>query len=136
MQAITGTHFHILCESQQKKNWNILHWIGNKVIKQNKKQAILKLQAILKHSCKDLIILAELPIVWLIIRFNNISNINSIFHFQCDKLKEEIKTVRDILAKKDTEEAETLRQASSNLQQASLKLFEMAYKKVSNQEYW
>ena len=51
-------------------------------------------------------------------------------YFQCNKLKEEITKVREVLAKKDTGEAEVIREASSQLQQASLKLFEMAYKKV------
>lgn len=49
---------------------------------------------------------------------------------QCTKLKEEITKVRDLLANKDTETGENIKQAANNLQQASLKLFEMAYKKV------
>lgn len=39
--------------------------------------------------------------------------------------------VRDILTRKDQETVENIRQATSQLQQASLKLFELAYKKVS-----
>lgn len=49
---------------------------------------------------------------------------------QCSKLKEEITKVRDILANKDSETGENIKQAANNLQQASLKLFEVAYKKV------
>lgn len=48
-----------------------------------------------------------------------------------DKLKEEIAKVREVLANKENETGETIRQAYSELQQKSLKLFEMAYKKVS-----
>ncbi|KAG7269691.1 hypothetical protein CRUP_009753 [Coryphaenoides rupestris] len=47
------------------------------------------------------------------------------------KLKEEIVKVRDLLANKDTETGENIKQAASSLQQASLKLFEMAYKKMA-----
>ncbi len=49
---------------------------------------------------------------------------------QCDKLKEEIAKVRELLSRKDTETGENIKQAATNLQQASLKLFEVAYKKV------
>uniref|UniRef100_A0A8C2Z0G8 Heat shock protein 9 n=1 Tax=Cyclopterus lumpus TaxID=8103 RepID=A0A8C2Z0G8_CYCLU len=49
---------------------------------------------------------------------------------KCTKLKEEISKVRDLLANKDSETGENIKQAATNLQQASLKLFEMAYKKV------
>lgn len=49
---------------------------------------------------------------------------------QCNKLKEEIAKMRELLARKDTETGENIKQAASSLQQASLKLFEMAYKKV------
>lgn len=51
-------------------------------------------------------------------------------HSQCAKLKEEITKVRDLLANKDSETGENIKQAATTLQQASLKLFEMAYKKV------
>ena len=51
--------------------------------------------------------------------------------FQCAKLKEEIVKVRDLLANKETETGENIKQAANTLQQASLKLFEMAYKKVA-----
>uniref|UniRef100_A0A8C7VLY9 Stress-70 protein, mitochondrial n=1 Tax=Oncorhynchus mykiss TaxID=8022 RepID=A0A8C7VLY9_ONCMY len=50
--------------------------------------------------------------------------------FQCNKLKEEIAKVRDLLSRKDEETGENIKQAATTLQQASLKLFEMAYKKV------
>ncbi|XP_061901319.1 stress-70 protein, mitochondrial [Entelurus aequoreus] len=50
---------------------------------------------------------------------------------ECAKLKEEITKVRDLLANKDSETGENLKQAATNLQQASLKLFEMAYKKMA-----
>jgi len=52
---------------------------------------------------------------------------------ECDKLKEEIKKVKDILANKDNETAENIRTTTSELQQASLKLFEMAYKKMASE---
>ncbi|CAF94902.1 unnamed protein product, partial [Tetraodon nigroviridis] len=49
---------------------------------------------------------------------------------ECNKLKDEIAKVRDLLTNKDSETGENIKQAANNLQQASLKLFEMAYKKV------
>lgn len=51
--------------------------------------------------------------------------------FQCDKLREQISSVRELLAKKDDSDPEEIRKVTGNLQQASLKLFEMAYKKVN-----
>uniref|UniRef100_A0A673KKT2 Stress-70 protein, mitochondrial n=1 Tax=Sinocyclocheilus rhinocerous TaxID=307959 RepID=A0A673KKT2_9TELE len=50
---------------------------------------------------------------------------------ECNKLKEEMAKVRELLSRKDAETGENIKQAATNLQQASLKLFEMAYKKVS-----
>ncbi|KAI4800068.1 hypothetical protein KUCAC02_016605 [Chaenocephalus aceratus] len=50
---------------------------------------------------------------------------------ECTKLKEEITKVRDLLANKDSETGENIKQAATTLQQASLKLFEMAYKKMA-----
>lgn len=44
--------------------------------------------------------------------------------------------MRELLARKDAETGENIRQAASSLQQASLKLFEMAYKKVGVQGLW
>lgn len=49
------------------------------------------------------------------------------------QLKEEIAKVREVLARKDSETAESIRQAYSELQQKSLKLFEMAYKKMASE---
>lgn len=51
---------------------------------------------------------------------------------ECDKLREEIVKVRDMLANKDNLDPEEIRKSTSTLQQASLKLFEMAYKKVNS----
>lgn len=50
---------------------------------------------------------------------------------ECEKLKSEIVKVRDMLAKKDETDPEEIRKVTTALQQSSLKLFEMAYKKVS-----
>jgi molecular chaperone DnaK len=50
---------------------------------------------------------------------------------QCDKLKEEIGKVRELLAKKDEADPEEIRKVTGTLQQSSLKLFEMAYKKMA-----
>ena len=52
---------------------------------------------------------------------------------ECNKLKEEISKMRALLAGKDSETGENIRQAASSLQQASLKLFEMAYKKMASE---
>lgn len=49
---------------------------------------------------------------------------------QCDKLREKIVTVRELIAKKDDVDPEDIKKHVSELQQSSLKLFEMAYKKV------
>ncbi|XP_049420329.1 stress-70 protein, mitochondrial-like [Epinephelus fuscoguttatus] len=50
---------------------------------------------------------------------------------ECTKLKEEISKVRDLLTNKESETGDNIKQAATNLQQASLKLFEMAYKKMA-----
>jgi molecular chaperone DnaK len=50
---------------------------------------------------------------------------------ECAKLREHITTVRNILSNKDQETPESIRKATSDLQQASLKLFEVAYKKMA-----
>ncbi|KAK4337157.1 hypothetical protein RND71_043375 [Anisodus tanguticus] len=52
---------------------------------------------------------------------------------ECQKIREKITTTRDLLAKKDDPELdpEKLRTSVTELQQASLKLFEMAYKKMA-----
>ncbi|KAK6298243.1 stress-70 protein, mitochondrial-like [Coregonus clupeaformis] len=52
---------------------------------------------------------------------------------ECNKLKEEIVKVRDLLSRKDEETGENIKQAATTLQQASLKLFEMAYKKMASE---
>lgn len=49
---------------------------------------------------------------------------------QCDKLKELVAKLREVLAKKDEVDPEEIKKQTNELQQASLKLFEMAYKKV------
>jgi len=50
---------------------------------------------------------------------------------ECDKLKEKIAAVKEIIANKDSKTPEEIKQETSDLQQASLKLFEMAYKKMA-----
>lgn len=49
---------------------------------------------------------------------------------EATKIKDLITKTREALAKKDELSAEEIRTATNNLQQASLKVFEMAYKKV------
>lgn len=51
---------------------------------------------------------------------------------ECDKLREEMAKVRELLADKENADPEAVRKETGNLQQSSLKLFEMAYKKVSS----
>ena len=48
-----------------------------------------------------------------------------------EKLKEKIAKTREVLANKDNETPEKIKETCNDLQQSSLKLFEMAYKKVS-----
>lgn len=50
--------------------------------------------------------------------------------FQSDKLKERLNKVKELLANRDSADPEEIKKEVSELQQASLKLFEMAYKKV------
>ncbi|KAK6635335.1 hypothetical protein RUM43_007776 [Polyplax serrata] len=52
---------------------------------------------------------------------------------ECEKLKQEIAQVRGLLEKKDETDPEDIRKATSTLQQASLKLFEVAYKKMASE---
>ncbi|CAG0879926.1 unnamed protein product [Darwinula stevensoni] len=52
---------------------------------------------------------------------------------ECAKLKEHIAKVREALAKKDDMTPEEIKKTSNDLQQASLKLFEMAYKKMASE---
>ena len=49
---------------------------------------------------------------------------------QCAKMRDHIAKVRDVLISKDDQSPDSIRNATTELQQASLKLFEMAYKKV------
>ncbi len=51
------------------------------------------------------------------------------------KMREQITEVRNKLADKDNMEAEEIKKTVSDLQQSSLKLFEMAYKKVNQSTY-
>jgi molecular chaperone DnaK len=53
--------------------------------------------------------------------------------FQCDKMREEIQKVREALANKDNIDPEEMRKTTSALQQSSLKLFELAYKKMASE---
>jgi len=48
---------------------------------------------------------------------------------EAEKIKEQITKLRDVLAKGETVEAEEIKKESTDLQQGSLKLFEMVYKK-------
>ncbi|XP_066147215.1 heat shock 70 kDa protein cognate 5 [Euwallacea fornicatus] len=50
---------------------------------------------------------------------------------ECNKLREEINKVKDLLAKKDEADPEEIRKSTGELQKSSLKLFEMAYKKMA-----
>jgi len=50
---------------------------------------------------------------------------------EVEKLKEHISKVKGLLADKDSANPEEVKTATSDLQQASLKLFEMAYKKMA-----
>ncbi len=45
-------------------------------------------------------------------------------------MKDEIAKVRQLIANKDNETTEAMSEATNEMQKASLKLFEMAYKKV------
>lgn len=60
----------------------------------------------------------------------NGSSLTCVFLLQCDKLKELVAKLRETLGKKDDLEPEEIKKQTNELQQASLKLFEMAYKKV------
>lgn len=50
---------------------------------------------------------------------------------ECNKLREEIAKVKELLAKKDDADPEEIRKSTGELQKSSLKLFEMAYKKMA-----
>ena len=49
---------------------------------------------------------------------------------KCDEIKEEITKLREILANKDSNSPEAIREALNGVTQKSLQLFEMAYKKM------
>ncbi|XP_065828653.1 stress-70 protein, mitochondrial-like [Oscarella lobularis] len=51
---------------------------------------------------------------------------------EVEKIKEKIETLKQKLNDRDNETAETIKAATDEMQQASLKLFEMAYKKMSS----
>merc|ERR1719354_1158581 len=50
---------------------------------------------------------------------------------EVEELQKEVQKVKEILEKKDEVEGETIRETFNELQQKSLKLFEMAYKKMA-----
>ncbi|XP_057335613.1 heat shock 70 kDa protein cognate 5 [Microplitis mediator] len=50
---------------------------------------------------------------------------------ECDKLRELISKVKEMLDNKDNTDPEDIKKQTNELQQASLKLFEMAYKKMA-----
>jgi len=50
---------------------------------------------------------------------------------ECQQLRDKIATVREMLAKKDEISGEQIKTATQELQQQSLKLFEVAYKKMA-----
>ncbi|XP_076336513.1 heat shock protein 70 cognate 5 [Tachypleus tridentatus] len=52
---------------------------------------------------------------------------------ECEKLKEKIAQVRNLLSNKDNETAEKIKESTQDLQQSSLKLFEVAYKKMASE---
>nr|AKB96210.1 heat shock protein cognate 5 [Cherax destructor]WLO59331.1 heat shock protein 70 [Cherax destructor] len=52
---------------------------------------------------------------------------------ESSKLKDQISKVRELLANKDTADPEEIKKQVGDLQQASLKLFEMAYKKMASE---
>jgi len=51
---------------------------------------------------------------------------------ECEKLKKLIAEAKDVLVKKEEESIEKIQEAKNKLQQESLKLFEMAYKKMAS----
>ncbi|ROT80181.1 heat shock protein cognate 5 [Penaeus vannamei] len=55
------------------------------------------------------------------------------FKDQLPAEEEQLTTVKDLLANKDSADPEEIKQKVSELQQASLKLFEMAYKKMASE---
>ena len=53
-----------------------------------------------------------------------------LFFLKVDELRTEMGTVREKIANKDNETVDSIRESFQSLQQKSLKLFELAYKKV------
>merc|ERR1719182_717091 len=64
-------------------------------------------------------------------RVEAINQAEGVLHDTETKMKEKITEVRDKLADKDNMDGETIKATVSELQQSSLKLFEMAYKKMA-----
>lgn len=62
--------------------------------------------------------------------FNSCHTIITIHSFQYNKLKDEITKLKEMLANKDNHSPEEIKTACGEFQKDSLKLFEMAYKKV------
>jgi len=52
---------------------------------------------------------------------------------ECSALKEKIAALRKVLDNRDEESPDAIKEATNDLQQASLKLFEMAYKKMASE---
>merc|ERR1712142_975105 len=52
---------------------------------------------------------------------------------ECAALKDKIAEVREVLANKENESPEKLKEVTNSLQQQSLKLFEIAYKKMASE---
>ncbi|CAI7997771.1 Stress-70 protein, mitochondrial [Geodia barretti] len=52
---------------------------------------------------------------------------------QVTNLRDEVARVRQVLTNKDEESAESIQKAGADLQKASLKLFEVAYKKMAEE---
>merc|ERR1712211_18761 len=64
-------------------------------------------------------------------RVEAINQAEGVLHDTESKMKEKITEVRDKLADKDNMDGEQIKATVSELQQSSLKLFEMAYKKMA-----
>merc|ERR1712241_1271705 len=52
---------------------------------------------------------------------------------ECTSLKEKIGEVRQVLEQREDKTPEEIKEATNDLQQSSLKLFEMAYKKMASE---
>ena len=52
---------------------------------------------------------------------------------ESENIKQELEKLRQVLADKDNHSNEQIREAFSNVQQKSLKLFEMAYNKMAQE---